>query len=657
MATYVNDLRLKEIATGDESGTWGTSTNTNLELIAEGFSYATVDPFDTDADKTETMADGATDPIRSLYLKVTSTATLTATRTLTLAPNTVSKVWIIENATTGGQSISISQGSGSTVTIPNGDVKAIYTDGAGATAAVTDAFANLKVTDAAQTNITSVGTLSSLTVSGDLTVDTTTLYVDSANNRVGIGTTSPSVDLHVLGGNAAIYIQDSNNTTSQTGLVSTIQGYDSASTKVWGFGRKFGSTALQIDNDEGSSILFNQGGSEIARFDVSGQLGIAVTNVGAPLDIGTSNPKLRLTDSDGGYSEVRGNGGVITLVADAGNAVASSAITFEVDSSEKVRIDSSGNLGIGLTSPSYKLDVFESTAGSNAAFIKTNSGASQNDTAITNTHFAGGDSANVRNTVLRVQTIRSDTGDSRQAVLQVEDYGSNARGLKLDADRLIFAEHSGSNTDLSILAKSGYLYAYGGTAGAILADDASQSNRILISNSGNYVKFDTNGGERLRINGSGHVLVGITSYSGSSEGLKLQKDGLYIGKSTTAIQHCARFENPNGEVGNIKTIGTSTQFNTSSDARLKDVKGSARGLEVINALNPVAFNWTTDGKSDEGLLAQEVLEIVPNAVSGSEETQYYMDYSKLVTHLIAGMKEQQVLIEQLQAEVALLKGE
>ena len=37
MATYVNDLRLKEIATGDESGTWGTSTNTNLELVAEAW--------------------------------------------------------------------------------------------------------------------------------------------------------------------------------------------------------------------------------------------------------------------------------------------------------------------------------------------------------------------------------------------------------------------------------------------------------------------------------------------------------------------------------------------------------------------------------------------------------------------------------------------
>ena len=41
MATYVNDLRLKEIATGDESGTWGTSTNTNLELIGEALGFGT----------------------------------------------------------------------------------------------------------------------------------------------------------------------------------------------------------------------------------------------------------------------------------------------------------------------------------------------------------------------------------------------------------------------------------------------------------------------------------------------------------------------------------------------------------------------------------------------------------------------------------------
>jgi hypothetical protein len=145
MAAYTNDLRLKEIATGDESGTWGTSTNTNLELIAEAFSYGTEASFGSDADATTTIADGVTDPARSLYFKVTSGVSLTATRTLTLAPNDVSKIWIIENATSGSQSINISQGSGANVTIPNGSVAVVYSDGAGAGAAVVDAFTDLNV--------------------------------------------------------------------------------------------------------------------------------------------------------------------------------------------------------------------------------------------------------------------------------------------------------------------------------------------------------------------------------------------------------------------------------------------------------------------------------------------------------------------------------
>ena len=143
MATYVNDLRLKEIATGDESGTWGTSTNTNLELIAEAFSYGT-EAITTNADThTTTIADGSTDPGRSLYLKYTGT--LDSACTITIGPNTVSKVWLIENATSGSQNIIISQGSGANVTIPAGHVKAVYSDGAGSGAAMTDAFTDLNV--------------------------------------------------------------------------------------------------------------------------------------------------------------------------------------------------------------------------------------------------------------------------------------------------------------------------------------------------------------------------------------------------------------------------------------------------------------------------------------------------------------------------------
>jgi len=148
MATYVNNLRLKEITTGDESGTWGTSTNTNLELIGDALGYDTQDGFATDADSTTTVADGTADPARAMYFKVTSSATLTATRTLTIGPNTVSRVMYIENATTGSQSINISQGSGANVTITSGKTKCVYLDGAGATAAVVDALALIEgITD------------------------------------------------------------------------------------------------------------------------------------------------------------------------------------------------------------------------------------------------------------------------------------------------------------------------------------------------------------------------------------------------------------------------------------------------------------------------------------------------------------------------------
>ena len=145
MATYLNDLRLKEIATGDESGTWGTSTNTNLSIISEAFSFGT-EAITTNADTfTSTIADGSSDEARSLYLKYTGT--LDSSCTITIGPNAISKLWFIENATSGSQDIIISQGSGANVTIANGQVKAIYSDGAGSGAAMVDAFQDLSVPD------------------------------------------------------------------------------------------------------------------------------------------------------------------------------------------------------------------------------------------------------------------------------------------------------------------------------------------------------------------------------------------------------------------------------------------------------------------------------------------------------------------------------
>jgi trimeric autotransporter adhesin len=186
MATYVNDLRLKEIGTGESSGTWGSETNTNLELIGEALGFGT-EGITTNADThTTTIADGSTDPGRAMYLKYTGT--LDSACTITIAPNTISRMQFIENGTSGSQNIIISQGTGANVTIPAGDTKAIYLDGAGSGAAVVDAYASLNVVDlkveddltvtddttiGGTLGVTGVLSATSLDISGDIDVDGT----------------------------------------------------------------------------------------------------------------------------------------------------------------------------------------------------------------------------------------------------------------------------------------------------------------------------------------------------------------------------------------------------------------------------------------------------------------------------------------------------
>ena len=188
---------------------------------------------------------------------------------------------------------------------------------------------------------------------------------------------------------------------------------------------------------------------------------------------------------------------------------------------------------------------------------------------------------------------------------------------------------------------------YGATAG---------SGSFVINVGGGGGSADS---EALRLDSSGRLMIGTTSPDGmlriDNAGQTTQSLITLKDSGGTGTHSQIQFNNTNGLVGQITTAGSATTYATSSDARLKDVTGTARGLEVINELNPVAYNWKADGKADEGLIAQEVKELVPNAVVGSEADMYSMDYSKLVVHLVAGMQEQQAIIEDLQTQLNKLK--
>ena len=131
MATYTSNGGIKKIATGDESGTWGSSTNTNFDII-DRLTNGVVNITLTGATETVTTTDGTISDGMSKVLVFGGTPGVAVT--VTIAPNDAQKVYFIKN--NSGQTITISQGSGSTVDILDTSSSIVYCDGAGSGASV-----------------------------------------------------------------------------------------------------------------------------------------------------------------------------------------------------------------------------------------------------------------------------------------------------------------------------------------------------------------------------------------------------------------------------------------------------------------------------------------------------------------------------------------
>ena len=189
-------------------------------------------------------------------------------------------------------------------------------------------------------------------------------------------------------------------------------------------------------------------------------------------------------------------------------------------------------------------------------------------------------------------------------------------------------------------------------AGAVVALNPA----MTLDASGNLLVGTTNTDPTLnRVNGvvvRGNAGILMRTPSGFSE----------FGLSVTSGIH-VYFTSDNGTArvygGNISTNGSTTAYNTTSDYRLKEsVQPLVGGLARVNALKPSVYNWKSDGSTGEGFLAHELAEIVPIAVTGEKDAvrkdgsieAQGVDLSKLVPILVTAIQELTARVQTLEAK-------
>ena len=645
MAAYTNDLRLKEIATGDESGTWGASTNTNLELIAEAFSFGT-EAITTNADThATTIADGSTDEGRSIYLKYTGT--LDSACTITLGPNTVSKLWFIENGTSGSQNIIISQGSGANVTIPAGDVKAVYSDGAGSGAAIVDAFASLNVVD--------LKVEDDLTVTDDASVGGD-LLVSGEVQTANIGFTD---------GDNAITIADGGGITAAAGITSTAASNTFGATSFNDENiTNVGSIALDTITNDGTDITLDSSGDII--LDVDGDNVFfkdgssnffSVSNVSGDAYLGVEQSDKDLL--------IRGN--------DGGSAF--TALTFDMSAAGAATFNSSVNA-------SGSIDAASSSSVSTVSATATGSA-----NMVLGTNFSGSASQGMPN--------QSGFINMRQSFPMV--FGvAETEHFRIDTSGNFSFGGGGNATNFSNYVTLDLRDSTGGiidfseaSAGVHSRIQAVVNNSLNITNRQNFpLIFGTNDTERMRITGGGQILIGssFTSPVGSETVLQAAGNSLSGGVAGfydpdvsvsagnvilqltfTVDQDCTngkfvQFSDGNTNCGSITAASaTSVAYNTTSDERLKkNIVDASSQLDVIKNIKVREFDWKTSNKHDIGMIAQELYKVIPNVVTeGSDEHEmnWGVDYGKLTPYLVKAVQELSATIDELKTEIQTLKGE
>jgi len=437
-------------------------------------------------------------------------------------------------------------------------------------------------------------------------------------------------------------------------------------------------------------VLF-AGNAERMRIDSSGNVGIGTSSPSLPLDVhggtigvtsATAFAGLQITSANTSFGYINfgdpedGNIGQIYY------GHTDNALSFKTNNSERARIDSSGNVGIGTISPAKPLHISGSGLGTSAPTIRIGNSLNSSDwstltSAMGRLEFYSDDTSGNAPYTTGFVEVQNDyisgvpTLPSGALVFGTAAYdaaGGAVERMRIDSSgNVLVGKTTADNTTAGMTF-------YGSAPGAFSAVRANNLTGIFnrLSSDGDIVEFRKDGatvgsigsvvGAYLRIgtsdtgimfqNGtssieprtesanndaainlgaptnrfkdlylSGNVLVGTTS--GTDKLNVYQAAGgtiCTLESAGTSGAYALQFKNPNGTVGNVTISGSATSYNTSSDYRLKeDIQDITGATDRLMALKPCNFAWKADGSRVDGFLAHEAQAVVPEAVHGAKD--------------------------------------
>jgi hypothetical protein len=517
---------------------------------------------------------------------------------------------------------------------------------------------------------------------GNLYIDATSLSVRSATGEPYIvGTADAGVSIYY---DNALKIATTATGIDVTGTVDADSATISGSVSGFGGGEvRLGTSAANLDSAVSTygsgtaSMFFDHRGtstgkwvwrsssSERMTLDASGNLGIGTSSPSSKLHVVSSSGENKII-SEATAASQQASMSLIVQAATPGQTVIymgktgattngqlgydpnTDAMTMFTNNAERMRIDSSGNVGIGTSSPATLAHVYSSSQDGGKLLIQSGTLANNNRAALfMSSQNVNGHTGNVsiecihpnnQQSDLVIRTGATDATSFGTERLRVTTTGYVGIGTASPSYKLhvsgsqLYLTNSG-NTELMTTNTSG-----GTVTGGI---QALSNQSVRVGSITDYpVEMVVNNSVKMTIDSSGKLLVGCTAtpnvgltgqfgFSVSPTEVVISKDGadgIYI-RTTSASSNAIRFYNLNTQIGSITTTISATAYNTSSDYRLKtDAQPMTGASARVQALKPVNFEWISSGDRVDGFLAHEAQAVVPECVTGTKDAMRDEEY-------------------------------